>query len=221
MNEAFELLQAGGLDPKEFEWHKVQGTPRNSIVSELRHKETGYYFRFDYSTTFDQPVTGRYAKFSPSKGGRSGSQRSTIDQPLVMFRHWVECLKRELDAPDLWAMLAEETARLQALATVEGENQPFTPDELPVVLTRLEELKGQMEAASDKSDETLKLIEQRFDFLEEQAKIAGRTSFFLMLLGSILGHLLSSSLSGEQVRAFIQASMRIMMELNSSPMQLP
>jgi hypothetical protein len=103
-NDVFALLSRAGLTPSEFEWHSKIHTSRSRfgpvsrIFSVLIHPRTGYFCEFQPSWVLSySPGVELMVEFV-----EIGGDWSDVVEALSV---WVQCLERELNAPDAWAEL--------------------------------------------------------------------------------------------------------------------
>lgn len=105
-SDVFGMLSQAGFSPGEFEWGtkkhtRYDGGQTTYTISVLSHARTGYFCEF-------QPSGG--LNYSP------GEERSVEFQQVVgdwrdvrdALSTWIECLKRQLNAPDPWAELRQD-----------------------------------------------------------------------------------------------------------------
>ena len=106
-NDVFGTLSLAGLRPGEFDWCTKMVTrydcgQTNYTISVLTHVVTGYFCEFWPSGGLNySPGEERAVDFRQVVGGWY-EIRNSLDT-------WVQCLKRELRAPDPWAALREDS----------------------------------------------------------------------------------------------------------------
>jgi len=137
-NAAFKLVVEHGFDPLEFEWveETKQETPFEDSIyrrSVLRHRPTEYCFKFG----------GHVYECSPGEVHKvdSGTRPDADWKRLRLVSNWLGRVRREYDAPDLWAMALEDRKFLQAASILEGSNTEFTSDERVYISERLDEIR--------------------------------------------------------------------------------
>jgi hypothetical protein len=125
-NQVLQAIQAKELDGSEFERGQRESLFQQSglIVSVLIHRPSGYYYLFDFrdGKHFAEYSPGPDSPVRRENPGGWGSQISYV-------RQWLDHLKREVEAPDLWAALSQEKALVGAAAGQVG-NDPFTPEQV-------------------------------------------------------------------------------------------
>src|SRR5271157_1717455 len=105
-SDVFGMLSQAGLSPGEFEWGtkkhtRYDGGQITYTISVLSHARTGYFCEFQPSGGVNySPGEERSVEFQQVVGGW-GDVRDALSA-------WIECLKRQLDAPDPWADLGTD-----------------------------------------------------------------------------------------------------------------
>src|SRR5260221_1281756 len=121
-NADLELILGAGFDATDFEWSEVNlgesyiGSETLYSVSCLTHRSTEYYFVFGESSV----------KCSP--GSRSKVEReykvNLWSVKFNTFRIWLQRLRQEVDAPDLWAEVGKERQASHSASRMVG-NAPL------------------------------------------------------------------------------------------------
>ena len=202
-----QAVDDAGLDPAEFEWTEVRihGTAEEAIVSSLVHTPTGYQI------TFDMRYGQDWVTYSP--GQQSPQDNEFCKAGWVEVHHnakqWAGYLKRELDTPDLWAVIERQRQLAESAVAVGIPNTPFTEHEQQFISTQLDEIKAQLTANHQLEQDHVKQIEDGFEFLKEESKKQGRKSWLLMVLGTVASFALSQvkpeaakDLLGKVIEAF-------------------
>src|SRR6266702_458382 len=105
-NGVLQVLTKHKFNPLDFAWRQTtvqEFTGRGyaqSFVSTLLHVQTGYYFMF-----------GRYiVEWSPGRKNKVEREHHVSDWAIKfsLLNDWTRNLRDEVDAPDLWAMFANE-----------------------------------------------------------------------------------------------------------------
>jgi len=163
-NEVREILQGAGLNPSEFEWGEttIQAIRESSIheasVSVLTHQPTGSEFTFDlasglFSASYAPGPERPYVRTSCQ---RWESVRANVD-------HWARTIKREIDAPDLWAAVAQEKALAGSAAS--EENTAFTEDESARLDTAVAEIREYLRSSVQMQQEQGERVDRQFEYL--------------------------------------------------------
>src|SRR5688500_9930705 len=97
-NELFALIQRVGLDPADFAWSLEHHPPARTLHEKAVHRPTGSRFELwldrDGDFWFDfwpNHVGGPHHSYV--KGWASAKEK---------FSGWLQCVRRDHEAPDLW-----------------------------------------------------------------------------------------------------------------------
>ncbi len=190
-----------GFDAADFEWSEVDlgesymGGVTLYSVSCLTHPSTEYYFVFGESSV----------KCSP--GRRSKVEREyKVDSWNVKFdnfRVWLQSLRHEVDAPDLWAEVGKEREVSDAASSM-VENLPFTPSEQKQILGALTEIKHYLLTIRDTQTEQRQFIEGQFAYLIDAANRLGRKDWLNILVSTLFSTAFNLALPPENVKGMMQ-----------------
>ena len=217
-NEVLARVRGAGLDPLDFvwverkspEWSRWEGYAADTLV----HKPTGYYcavfappqavgLMHLSDRLIAMPVPGPYvAVFEPVNSGPRGRLVSVdLSSVLTGVAEWLDVVKREHEAPDLWAQLAVQGDVFgDAVSALEIANTPFTADEKRRITQGLDEIKAQLAAQHELSEQQLTAIDKGFAALKAASERVGRKDWVLMFGGMLMGIIGSAALPPETVR---------------------
>lgn len=202
-NDVFLAVRASGLDPSTFKWEmKKSEADRSNLVSVLIHKPTEYWFMFDMGDD------GHLCTYSPGEDTLFGGEYpGTWPNQMAYVRNWLGYLKREAEAPDLWAMLGEENA-LSAAASPEpyDENTPFTSVERKRVEATLSEIRSLLTASHSFSSEKLEQIDSRLAYLEAASERLGRKDWLNVAFSVVTNIILTVALPPDAARNIFNAA---------------
>ena len=210
--EVFEVLRSNGWNPADFSWEEIRSPSNtNYAVSRLVHQASGYYFIFDN-------YEGFLARWSPdnereSGSGNPGSWRSQIAQ----FNTWLGYLKREIEAPDVWGAISQETQVLEAAS--DEDNTPFTKDEKTYIRAGIDEIEQYLLTAHKLDPE---LIESRLKYLVESSERLGRKDWKNLLLATLVSIIIQAAVSPEAAREIFRfVGAALIQILQHGPLLLP
>lgn len=198
-DEFFLWMQEVSLQPSEFEWHLVRDTSDGvgaEVVGErLVHTPSGYYFLFlDASGSkpaynIDRKYSGPHSfEFSPAaQHGKSSSKTLNWEMVLVAFREWMECLKEELETPDLWRQLLE--GGLPILKSDVNETDTFSPEEVRQLDQNIDYLNSQVREHSrglGLSKEDADWLVGEFEELKSFNRTANKKQWTYSLVGILV-----------------------------------
>jgi len=109
-------------------------------------------------------------------------------------------VRRETELPDLWDGLEGENQLLQDATNQPSDNLPFTQAELPQVRSALEEIKTYVIKTKELTETQRRIVDARFDHMEEVATRMGRKDWLSIVIANLLGVAFSLSLNGDSTR---------------------
>ena len=137
MNSILQLVTEFGFDPLWFDWSEKE---QNEYIqrpefmgrykaSVLTHRSSGYYIIFG----------GIYVSFSPGLEQKVESHvhNGRWDAKRIACTGWLAMLKKEVDAPDLWAALRD--GAMDRLRRAERTNAALTQAESQTAASELRE----------------------------------------------------------------------------------
>ena len=196
-NGVFKLVQNNGFQPTEFEWRIDSGF---GGVSEplLFHTPSGYWFRFGVDLGFGGVTS---VVFSPAKESIQATVYKLSWEEILRYANaWLGYLKRETEIPDLWDAVTRGNDLLQGEPEQATDNAPFTPNELPHVRKCLEEIKAYIIKTKELTEAQRKIVDARFDHMEEAATRMGRKDWLSLVVGNLMGVAFSLALNGDSTR---------------------
>jgi hypothetical protein len=99
---------------------------------------------------------------------------------------WLQAVKSDHDAPDLWAEARKEHQLSDAAGVVGGDNRPFTPEEVRELEPRLREIAAYIESRQPLDAEQKEQLQGRFEYLVGAAKRGlGRIDFLNIFVGQM------------------------------------
>ena len=200
-NNVFEWLQRARLDPSTFEWKEYQcseRTPRgdvHSTVSKLIHKGTGYYFVF--GRVYNTFVPGHRAKIDVEE------HLSDWGMQAATFNLWLLRLRREVDAPDLWSSIGQEKLLSTAASSGDLDNQPFSEDQLRLIVERLDEIKAYLLEGQGFNEAQAEYIDSEFEYLRESSRRFGRKDWLRLLLSVLISQAINLALAPEKAKGLL------------------
>ncbi len=215
-NDIYHAIEGAGLNPREFRW-EMRDAERigfeGSEAETLVHVPTGFFCMIENAPVGRAGNTRAYESsgdylLAYEPGEESRVQAVTgISQyhALERIRTWVANIKRETSEPDLWAQLASEgEAFSDALASLDTDNTPFRPDEVRRISDSLDEVRAQLTAQHDVTEEQLRRIDKAIAALKAAAERVGRKDWMLMLGGTLVGLVGNAALPPETVKGLFQ-----------------
>jgi hypothetical protein len=197
-NNIFEAIQSGGLDPREFDLDD------SGIEVRIKHKwsESGFIVRRESGYYVGQYVVGEgYVwPYGPCSWQTLMPRVST----------WLKEVKQDLDTPDLWAELQRDAQLIGVGFNKVTDNTPFTADEQIEIAARLQELAKSARDTYSLSQEQIRALDAKMDYLITAAGRLGRKDWLTVYIGAILSFILGAALPSESVHGLLLTSLRAM-----------
>jgi hypothetical protein len=171
-NEIYEALELGGVDPADYELTESSGRhvlihPSSNSKFDFAEGRIGYEGIIDVGGV----IVGTFS-------------RSNWSQILSQIVEWAYDTVYEVDTPDRWEQLKNQSNMLDQLNDEGLGNTPFTPAEQTEIAERLEEVKKRAKELPDLSADQVAQIEQRIDEAAEASQRVGRKDWLLLLYGT-------------------------------------
>jgi hypothetical protein len=212
-NAIIEAVQAGGLDPREFDFDFGEMETRIAHRwSESHLILGGSWGSWEGSYVVGDAVPWPYHEYVWS------NVEERVEQ-------WTAKVKKDLETPDLWAQLQREREILSRTPD-ESENTPFTPDEQAAIVKHLDEIKEYVKNTHSLSQDQMVALEEGFDELATATKRLGRNDWRLMFLGLVLTLIVTGTLPPDTVHGFLLMALHGLQHFfgaaaGPSPPQLP
>jgi hypothetical protein len=174
-NHIFELLQAAELDDREFAWEMVRGAWAGLPVSQITHRGTGFFLRFD--------VRLQDGLYYPTVWPGTDRQSLDDDRLKQFVGEWVRRIAPELKAPDLWKLAGSQAP---IGAAPDEANTAFSEDDQNKIaeeLSRLEQFVYQAEPSLPEGSR--RAIAARFSYLKQAAARLGRVDWASIVIGQL------------------------------------
>ena len=218
-NEIFEAIVKIGLNPSDFQWQEDDSQSSEVAlhkVSKLVHQPTEYYFIFDYH------YARHYAKRSPGKDCAVESKLTeNWIQQFHFAREWLNFLKQEVDAPNLWDALAQERGLVEAATASETGNNPFTESEKKYIASQILEIGEYIKTSFNLSEKHIIFLQSRLEYLTQSAKRQGRRDWLHTAIGVLFTIIVGISLSPDQARELFRFVTNALNQLFSGILALP
>ncbi|HEX8559012.1 MAG TPA: hypothetical protein VF668_12970 [Pyrinomonadaceae bacterium] len=193
-NQVFEMIKETGLDPSSFHWEDTHGTVwRNGTIPRLVYANTDFFFAFENSGN------GSFsARWSPDDKSLHRALTSSIswESVIAYFKAWLSYVKREVETPDLWTSISQESNVITASSNA-GSNAPFGEDEKAYIRNGLDELKRYLLTAHKLDPE---LVESKVNYLIESSGRVGRKDWITLLVGALVSIVTAAYLPPETTR---------------------
>ncbi len=191
-NELLGALKDAGWNADQFRWEETESNNYSGKdAPRIVHLGSGYYF------TFDNVEETFFSEWSPALETTMGkTQSGSWTNQLQHFNQWLSFLRREVESPDLWEAISNETEIIDA-ASSDETNVPFTAEEKTYILSGLTEIRQYLLTAHKLDPE---LIEARLGYLAEAAERVGRKDWINLLLSVIVNIVIQAALPPDSTR---------------------
>lgn len=182
-NAVLAILQESGVNPLEFKFKEPGKVEPFTVLS---HISSAYWFKFGQEIVSFSPAEETHDEFVSNL---------TWEEKILWLRHWLVNLKREVQAPDMWAALAQEREMLGA-EPAGGVNTPFSAEEQAQAKRAIEEIRVYITTTYTLDPKPLAEVNRKLDYLIDAATRLGRIDWKNIFWGTLFGvaaqHLLSS-----------------------------
>lgn len=211
-NEVFEIIQEQGLEPANFSW--ITGEYRipseHILTRDLIHcvyevpkliyqKNSQFYFQFELRN-------GRlHCTFSPSKDTPITKKltRSWEEQKRYV-KLWANCLKKEIEAPDLWAEIEKYRTTLPLLPGEQLVNEPIPAYEVEEIASKLNLLADKVEEQFKLTNEQNQFVRSKLNYLADAAKRQPRRDWENIFIAVIINIAFNLALEPAKAQQFWQ-----------------
>ncbi len=197
-NQVFEEVRKNNLDPSEFYWRetkkdRIPTVAAAGVISVLEHKPTGYAFSFDVRNEHF------FVQFSPSsESPEKNAMCNSWEEMLEWVSCWLQNLKRESSAPDVWQELAQGRVLLQAF---EKSQEPFTEAERSSLHTALADIHRQIADQNRLSASESQFLKAKLEYLADGLDRMPREDWTHTAVGVFFTIAVGLALAPEQARS--------------------
>jgi hypothetical protein len=197
--EIFKIIENEQLSPQEFIWETVASVNDAHLkVSRLVQVNTNYYFQFDFLKS------SHFYEMSPGDSKQIEKIHSNSwHLQLSAFQRWVQNLKREIEAPDVWSAIANEKILSDASLAVDN-NTKFTIEENIRIGQNLNEIKQYLLSTQPFSLEQKQYLDARFNYLVDASERLGRKDWFLLVVGTFMNIIIGLALMPNVARELLR-----------------
>lgn len=199
-NAVHEAAVQAGLDPLDFDWTSEQRS-YVGLVETVWHRPTQSHFSFMGSLPKVQ--INWWPNF---RDGDAHTFANSWDNALGIYvRPWMKEVKRNHDAPDLWAETAKARRLTDAAGDVGADNTPFDLAEIELLKPTLQEVEAYIQSRQPLDDGQKRVLHGRFQYLLSAAKRGiGRIDWLNIFVSQIMqlftDGVVRSSLYGDVMR---------------------
>jgi hypothetical protein len=193
-NQILAAIQTAKLDPYDFEW--LSRMDRSEEHRRIVHKPTESYLDFSFWTDGGHWMTWR-PTFPSGERSAAAENWNTATRVINL---WVEIVRRNHEAPDLWGALRSQTAIPDAAARAGGHSLPFTPKELKLLDEALADVERYI-TTQPLGPDARQGVTSRFTYLKEAARAGVRkvdwlNIFVSQMVGMVVNGVVKPSFYG-------------------------
>lgn len=164
-NEVFRILQESCLEPANFSWVRKTVPTTSRIAPRLNYLDSNYYFWFDM---FENK---HCCTFSPGEEKIVQWARPESWQNQIHYvRVWIRCLKREIEAPDLWHEMEKYKTSVSLALPEQFLNEPIPSYEAEQIADKLRLLADKIGQQFQLTDEQNHFVRSKLNYLADAAK---------------------------------------------------
>jgi hypothetical protein len=167
-------------------------------TSKLVHKATSYFFAFGAVLVAFSP--GLRAKTEVEEHAHN------LGAKQGYFMTWLQRLRLEVDAPDLWAIAAAEQEMIEASQSDDLNNNSFTGDEKKLISAKLDDLKNTVLESQSLNQDGAEFVEKQFRYLREAADRLGRKDWINIAITTFISIAISVLVDDRKRNWFLQAA---------------
>lgn len=205
-NDVFIWVGEVGLNPSEFKWSTSYSESFDDhSISKITHFPSGYFLNFDRSSRWQQ----MYFTGSPGRNeisfSRYGTQKELwSDDTKIIVQEWLNNLKKEIEAPDLWELAHEENNLLDSVGrTSTLENTPFLEDEQLLISSKILEIGNFLINSQDLNAHHQETVKKQLEYLVESSKRLGRKDWMNIGIGALFSLAMQLYLPAEASRQLL------------------
>lgn len=148
-------------------------------------KSSNFYFTIGYFSGLN--LRQYTAEFFPSdRPSPHTSHHDKYESLLAELLKWGKKVAQELSEPDPWALLGEEQLPRPELIDQIDEDQKFNERELQAIHKSLQDIRSFLQQEQHPSAEHSRVIEERLNFLEKEAKTQGKKQWMYVAIGVVV-----------------------------------
>jgi hypothetical protein len=183
-NQVFDMIEQTELNPANFEWSETQSKYiENLWVPKITYAGSEFFYLFDSlgGNTLAATYSPGEEKLIDETGNLSGwaLQRTYVS-------NWLYYLRREIGRPNLWAEIAKYKFHPASEIVTNISNEPFTFQQVEQILFALKQVKTYIEQQKIASEEQMRFVNEKLDYLAEAVKRQGRKDWIYTCIGAMV-----------------------------------
>lgn len=192
---------------------------QDNLSLALVHRPSSYYYVFNIDD--DNSWLPEFSPGSEAELFISDSDLDNWKDKLTSIQAWLRYLKREMEAPDLWAAISNEETLAEAASSEEMEDTPFTPEEVKYLSGAMKEIREYIASTQNLSPEIQSFVNDRINYLEESSKRQGRKAWIHTTIGVLFTIIIGAAFSPSAARELFQFAGSVLAQILKSQRLLP
>lgn len=186
INKIIETLTETGIPSKEVVFSKeLRSVLSIELPLTLLIKGSNFHFTIGYFSSLN--LRQYTAEFFPSeRPSPQTTHHEKYESLLAELLKWGKRVAKELSEPDPWALLGEGQLPRPELIDRIGEEQKFNERELQAIQKSLQGIRNFLQQEQHVPAEHFRVIEERLNFLESEAKTQGKKQWMYVAIGVIV-----------------------------------
>jgi hypothetical protein len=196
-NAVFELIREVGLDPAAFSWEAAKNG-NGVLVSRLVHSGRVFFADFDLDRLRFQCCPGLTSRV------HEWSMPLLWQHQLREARGWLERMKKELAATDLWEQLRSLPVTVSAASSETEARQPLASTEREGLLAAIEGVRGELGARTGVDAEERRTLNMLLDRIATSTENATKGQVGLIVWGAIVSAIAAGVITVENGKWMLQ-----------------
>lgn len=219
-NQVAQAIVEARLNLSDFEWQTFNYDTGDSVYSSpmLVHLPTRFFCQLGKVGDL------RSVRYSPAHEDQYFEAYGIKDwaKQLVFVHKWLSNLKREMDAPDLWAVLVQEKQLSEAASSEAIKNTPFAEHELTHISASVAEIKEFLFRTQELNESHQAFVTARLNYLEGASRRGvGRVDWFNLTVSVLTSIVLQVGLNPDAARELFRIAGGTLQSLLGGPALLP
>jgi hypothetical protein len=176
-NEVLEIIQEYGLEPANFSWGIGNFTvPSNhpltrGLIDEKFEVPVLIFINTKFHFQFEMLNGKHHCTFSPGREKPFETQNPGLWLYLTNYvREWLANLKREIEAPDLWAEMEKYKTSVSLDFPEQVRNDPIPVYEAEEIAKKLKELADKIDELFELNTDQRRFVRKKLEYLAESAR---------------------------------------------------
>jgi hypothetical protein len=218
-NKILQAIRQVKLNPSDFRFDEINRPEIDCIVSKLVHKPTGFYFIFSFDYRY--PDRRRIEYYPTSDGKKKVEEAYEMSTIIDEVSGWLWVVKREVEAPDLWATILDERKLFEIASTPNLKNDLLNAEQQKYISVQLEEIKNHLIKIKELNIEQRHFVEDRFNYMAETLETMGIQNWIQTVIGVSITIIWTLALAPEQAKELVSLLGKVISHIVNGMILLP